>query len=546
MTQQQREFANHEKASDFTHEEGLALKHKVGRPTDAQAKAKRIAEIKEQLKRIRAEEIETATFLRDFRDDNKVLYFGLFEGEINPNKTLRWPKQNRKQEKLLAAFREPVYKTFTYTGSNRCGKTAVWAAIVPCYCAKKWLWDDEPIDFPHGKPRKIRVVGQDWEKHIATVVVPAMKEWWPKSRMVLTQKNNMGVEAMWTDEETGSTVEIMSNRQDPELFEGWHGDLIIYDEPPRRDIHIACARGLIDRGGRELFCATLLKEAWIDREVIKAMGPDGKPDRTVYTVHATIMDNVGFGITLENVQQFEKLLTEDEKQARIFGVPSYMSGLVYPQFSRKYRPEGHLVEPFAVPTSWIVDIAIDVHPRKRQAVLFIATSEKNERYVVDEVWEHGDGNWLAEEIVRRVRTNAYRVNRIVIDPLAKGDSNSENTTYDKVQAVLARHDLLLETASKDKDSGIIAVKSHLKGPNNEPSLFVFDSCTRFIAEIEGYMYEDKGENMGKPSKEDDDMMENLYRLCLLDTEYISPDQDDWFVDEDHGQQYATMDRMAGY
>ena len=126
---------------------------------------------------------------------------------------------------------------------------------------------------------------------------------------------------------------------------------------------------------------TLLKEAWVDREVIKARNEDGTPDTTVFNISGDIYSNVGFGITDEGVKQFEKTLTDDEKSARIFGKPSYLSGLVYPQFSRKI----HLREPFEIPTDWIVDIAVDVHPREKQAILFMATSSRGDRYLFHEL-----------------------------------------------------------------------------------------------------------------------------------------------------------------
>ena len=147
----------------------------------------------------------------------------------------------------------------------------------------KFLWSNKSLLhlFNHNKPRKVRLVGQDWEKSVKTVTIPELEKWWPKSRPVKKKKNNVGVDAFWMDEKTGSTLEIMSNGQESDLFEGWSGDLVVYDEPPKRDIRVANARGLVDRLGRELFVMTLLKEAWVDREVIKATTEDGKPNPRV-------------------------------------------------------------------------------------------------------------------------------------------------------------------------------------------------------------------------------------------------------------------------
>lgn len=427
-------------------------------------------------------------------------------------------KPNPPQQELLDAWLDEQYKTFIFSGGNRLGKTHIGVVIALSTLFGRFLWNNKRLYFPHTLPRKVRYIGQDWHKHIAQVVIPALYELWPKVRWKKPKKNLDGIEAIWTDPITNSTLEIMSCKQDSALHEGWFGDLIVYDEPPPRAIYIANARGLTDREGKELFSATLLKEAWIDKDVIKKMDSNGNPDLSVFSVHGEIYDNIGYGLTKTGVEQFANKLSEEERDARLLGIPSYMSGLVLPQFQRKT----HICKKrFKIPLDWIVDIAIDVHPRKRQAILFMATSPKNEKYLIHEIWDHGDGKWIGEQIMRKILTNHYRVGRIIIDPLAKSDTNNEDasSTFDKVDAVLANYGYILDTASKDKISGIIMLKELLLGPNKLPSLFILPDLPRTIVEIEGWMYDDKGDDIGKPQKVDDDFPENLYRLALLDTQW---------------------------
>jgi len=278
--------------------------------------AKQLAELDAISERALKEQEEKDRKLKEYRALNKIEYFNLpVEEDGIPANPL--------QEELLSAWEDPYFKIFTYTGGNRIGKTTIGAIVGISTMLGYWPWNRKRLYFPHNKPRKVRLIGEDWEKHISRVVIPAWEEWWPKGRSVKKKKNNMGVDAFWQDELTGSTMEIMSNNQDSGLHEGWHGDLIIYDEPPKRDIRVANARGLIDRQGRELFCMTLLKEAWISREVINARNDDGSPDRTVYNIDGDIYSNVGYGITIEGVEQFAKTLTDEEKQARLHGKPSY-------------------------------------------------------------------------------------------------------------------------------------------------------------------------------------------------------------------------------
>jgi hypothetical protein len=283
---------------------------------------------------------------------------------------------------------------------------------------------------------------------------------------------------------------------------------------------------------------TLLKEAWVHTDVVNARLVNGMPDPTVYSVQGTIFDNEGYGLTKKGIEQFAKTLTEDEKQARLHGIPSYMAGLVLPQFKR----DKHVIERFTVPLDWPITIAIDVHPRERQAALFLATDPKGERFAVDEIWEYGSGKELAEMIIRRVSQRNYRVIKAIIDPLAKSDTNNPMSTYEQIRLVLGRFDIPLRVGEKDKDSGILLIKEHLEGPNNQPSLFFFRDLVRTIFEIEGWLY-DKDQ---KAKKENDHMCENLYRLLLLNTKYYPPEDDDDGESVVASRSSLGANRITGY
>ena len=453
--------------------------------------------------------------------ENKVFFFSddfyKREGYISI-------RPNPPQKRLLDAWDNQDNKVFVYYGGNRMGKTTAGAILAVATLLGYWPWDRNktPI-FPFKLPTAIRWVGQDWEKHVKTVIEPAMDEWWPRLVRINSKKNNMGIRHFWSVPSTGSTLEIMSNKSESDVFEGWRGSLVIYDEPPKRDVRVACARGLVDEGGRELFTMTLIKEAWIHKEVILAKAEDGTPDMSTFCVAGTMFDNVGYGLKREHIVQFAKTLTDEEYEARVNGKPSYLSGLVLPQFDRKK----HVIDRFVVPLDYIVDIVIDIHPQKKQAVLFIATSPNNIKFLVNEIHKHGDGTVIANDIIRLILNNSFRVGRILIDPLAKADSNNLETTYGKIDKVLNLFGYYLETASKDKESGILSINNALLGPNNMASLFVFVDMKRTINEAENWMYD---KDTGKPQKIDDDMMENLYRGMLLVTQYYPPEDD--YVDEE--------------
>ncbi|KKN40955.1 hypothetical protein LCGC14_0728400 [marine sediment metagenome] len=486
-------------------------------------------EIIEENKLIQAQILEVQEKKLIYREQNLIEFFD----------TAPSPGPNPKQAQVIEAFLDPIFKTFGMSGGNRLGKTTLLTLIGLSILFGRYPWDTEisrrgaptPLAhlFPHNKPRKVRYIGQGWQDHIKAVVIPEIYKWWPESRQKQKLGNNIITDTWWKDVETGSTLEIMSNIQRPKVHEGWHGDAILYDEPPTRDIYIANARGLVDREGREIFACTLLDEPWIDRKIIKKVDANGKPDRKTFWVVGTTYDNVGYGIGEKGVKEFKEKLTEDEAKARIDGIPEYMQGLIY-EFDRNI----HLKPHFKIPLTWMVDIAIDIHPKEKQAVLFVATDPRNERYICDEIWEHGDGTKVGAAIVRKILSNAYRVNRVIIDPLAKGDSNNDETTFQKIFKALAAHNILLETASKDLEGGILSVKDHLMGPNEMPSLFLLDNCRRTLEEIEGYMWDGD-----KPRDEDDHMMENLYRICLLNTIYVDMDEEEAYVGNDNDGRNTT-------
>jgi len=490
---------------------------------------KELEKYKEDLKKFAEYEV----IKQRLKEDNRIEFF-----TTSPN-----PGPNPKQAQVLEAFIDPFYKTLGLSGGNRMGKTTILTLLGISVIVGKYLWSDQSLLhlFPHNFPRKVRYIGQGWNDHIKAVVIPEIYKWWPKNRKVKTRGNGVITDTFWQDEKTKGTFEIMSNNQQPKEHEGWSGDLNLYDEPCRREIYVANARGLVDRNGREVFAATLLDEPWIDREIVRKM-VDGKPDKRVFWVEGSSYDNVGYGISKEGLTEFADKLGKDEHDARIKGIPSYKSGLIL-NFNRKYRDRGgHLVERFEVPLDWMVDISIDIHPRKEQAVLFLATDPRNYKYVVQEIWENGNAKWVAEAIIKAVKYHSYRVNRVVIDPLAKGDGNNDESMYEIIAKILMQNGLTLETATKDKEQGILEMKTHLKGPNNEPSLFFFDDLRRTIYEIEGWMWD---KDTQKPQKIDDDQMENLYRLLLLNTKWTEPF--DFYAAYEQKPSFMTgRDAVTGY
>ncbi len=482
------------------------------------------------------------------------------------------------QQSILDAWKDPRYKVFVAAGSNRKGKTTLGITIAYAVMFGEWPWSGEKIPFPHNEPRMILYVGQGWESHIQKVVEPEMEKLWPKSRGAVgdvTKKNNQGIRALWIDPVTKSQLHVGSNNQDSDAFEGPKWDLIVWDEPPTRNIRVAAARGLVDRNGREFFVATLVKEAWVHKEVIKSRDENGNPDLSVFVKDGDIYDNVSRckcgaciirtetrgskvvgickehgeqeeydrrGLTLDGVNQFAKTLRANEKKARLEGRPSYLADLVLGKFDRNLNCRPRIQK---IPLNWIFDISIDFHPAKPWAIMFMGTDQKNFKYVTDFLELRGGPNAIGDQIVKFIEDNHYYVESITIDPLSKGDTNSHeaeiDTTFTKLEAKLASYGYTLEVASKNKTAGIDATNDLLMTENEMPALFIFDDLGKAIDQIEGWM---RDPETLLPSKKDDEACELLYRLVLKNTQWRDPRaiEEKTFNNRDEEEEFDPLGR----
>lgn len=426
-------------------------------------------------------------------------------------------------------------------GGNRSGKTEVgmcemYANALGC---RPWLSEDDPDYYTKFKhPIKIRVYGEDFGNHLKNVICPKMRKWISKKDLAApAKKNQQGVDVFWQIRSIYggvSTIELMSYEQGSEKMEGWDGHFIWFDEPPSRDIFIAAFRGLTDHDGLAVFTMTPLKEPWIfddlwtrqtdsyeedsltglredmDKEVEKLLA-----DISIYGVTMDMYDNIGFGLTEKSVKQFEALLDENEKAARIHGRFTHLQGLVYNSFDRNVHVLPNDVIDEILPDCTVYE-AIDPHPRKPHAVLFVAVAPDDTVYVYDELWYKGLVKNCAEaiKIKREDRHPVYTL----IDPIAcTPDPVSGTTMMDDFK----NHGVPTLKGSKDRARGIDLLNGKLRIINGRPGIFIAKRCTRTIYEFFHYVWDDfsgkaadKNDVKGTPRKKNDDMLECLHRILI--------------------------------
>jgi hypothetical protein len=282
-----------------------------------------------------------------------------------------------------------------------------------------------------------------------------------------------------------------------------------------RDKYVACKRGLVDYDGIFLMSFTPLKEPWIYDEIITK----GDPAVAAYGVNIT--ENPY--LSKEAIDEFEKSLTEEEKESRIKGQWLHLQGLVYKEFDARI----HLVQPFKIPKHWTGYCAIDCHPRTEQAITFAAVDEGERVYITHEQFSHISPEEIAEWVISHHVSTYPLSGGVLIDPSSQGDKNRGNSTYEIISQKLWKFKIGLELGSKDLDGGILQVKRFLKSPSNQSSLFMFDNLIRTIYEFTHYIWSDwrKSEvergSKQKPKDKDDHMLENIRRICLLPPRFLN-------------------------
>ena len=392
------------------------------------------------------------------------------------------------QQKVLD-FIQAEKKTVLMVTGNRGGKTTVGAIITAAICVP-YLREKLGVEFFNEKfPVKngrIRILCKDWEHHAGQVIVPALKEWLPLGSYD-TKKNNVGVEAFWTFK-SGWTIELMTNVQDTAIHEGWKGHFVWQDETTTRDKYVANKRGLIDYSGIYLMTFTAVDVSWVLDDIVLSQEPTIGCITGVSTYENTYLAR-------EDVETYEKTLTDTEKIARIGGNFLNLEGRVWKVFDHDI----HVVDDFKVPPDWPVVFQIDFHLSLPHAISFMTVNPYGQRFICGEIWQNMDSMELADEIVRMKTINVWRLKEGEIDALSKGDSSyvknrmgRTEDSYTVIERKLRMNGIRLGVGSKDEKSYVKSVEGWFKGVNGPPLLFVMRSCKETIRQIDRWTYDDSG------------------------------------------------------
>lgn len=428
------------------------------------------------------------------------------------------------------------------------------------------------------KTRRIRFCMFDYPNSFIKVNWPLFQMMIHPDEIADVIKENGRIKAIVN--EKGGFIEFMQYDQEVTKFQGSSRHAIFYDEEPPEDIRNENMMRIVDTDGEEVFLLTPLSGAVqhlydtvylprgreVEKEYnivehegliidaipgqlrdIEVVG--GDPD--IHVFFACIFDNKA--LSKSAAIRILNKMPKDERLVRAKGYFMFRSGLVY----KEYNDSLHLVEPIDwMNPEYQIYLAIDPHPRTPHAVLFMAVRRDGYLFVVDELFIECTAKELAEAIAEKL--NGKEPNLMLCDPLA--------WTPDPISKSCFAYELLdalriegikapLVKAPKDPHNGILAVRRALLDPETKkPRLFITKNCTRFRFEITRYSWDEwSGSAKGrknpkqKPRDKDDHMMENLYRLILINPQYTYDiiEEEDLVV---YGEALASqgMNPITGY
>ncbi len=358
-----------------------------------------------------------------------------------------------------------------------------------------------------------------------------------------------------------SQIHFRSYDQKREAFQGDDLDGILFDEEPPHDIYRECRMRLIDRNGEMLFTMTAVKgmtdllcEIFDDHDVIESryaplideIVPTIAQKGSIKFFSLWTPDNPH--IDQARVAEEAKLMTRPEIKARIYGIPTNMSGRIYPTFNHKI----HVVRRDFVPkigvSIWHV---LDPHDRKPWAMTWWAIDKIGRAFCVREYpWhrnfneiDHDDKTYadyvkLIKEIeLELIEEFGRSVSKRIIDPnygnaterKAEREGGQSKTTpkqelkklglhyIDGIDALEAGHLQVRKWLHYEEKNGEMIVK---------PRCFIADDCENTIRHLSKYSRGDIETADGdvkdnvKPLEKYKDFADNARYLFMANPHYI--------------------------
>lgn len=395
----------------------------------------------------------------------------------------------------LASLRSPA-RIVAYVGGNRAGKSTQGAAALAahhtrnypkCPCHGEWFAQNKRFT----GPIKSVIVATEFPI-IERTIEPKLRAMLPHDWVASWKRTPQGYLRRVIGKD-GGTIDILSNEMDQLAFESTDWDVAWIDEPTSQDHYVAIQRGLTDRRGYTYLTFTPLIQPWMKEGLVDQA--DGKfIDVIQADTYANTEDIHGNPIlSAEAIQELERSMPEELRDARIHGHFLHLKGVVY----REFVPSVHeRVWTYQYPDPVIA--VLDPHTRKPHHVIWAVVNRLDQVLIDRELVMEGTVQQLAKAILVTEQQAGYRVRKRLIDPNYGRTPNVVTGATFIEEIAKPPFPVRFTEADDAEEAGVYAVKKLLSyerqqplSPTNTPMLFFHrERCPRTIKSIRNLQYDD--------------------------------------------------------
>jgi hypothetical protein len=340
----------------------------------------------------------------------------------------------------------------------------------------------------------------------------------------------------------GSRIIFITAHSESMSFEGTAVDAVAFDEPPPRAIWTGVRRSTVDRCAPIALAFTPIgsNAAWLFHDLVSTA--DGQ---TVSVHSCSIFDNPFLSDDQRSALVTDPVMTEAEREARLYGRFISLSDCIYPTFD----PKVHVVEDFLPLPAWPCFEIIDPHQVKPWAIAICAVSPNRDIYFFRE-WPSEPFHKLRRDtrnlesyalLLRQIEGNLPIVTRLIDPNMGPRNDCIKGIHIPSFVEELGKYGIdTYHSFSDSLEIGEALVRRRLAfdpakplGPYNRPSLFVTRSCHNLINSLSYYAAKNKPGTFNDPmeGKRDEtfkDFADLIRYACVsqiadsMDTSFSTP------------------------
>lgn len=443
------------------------------------------------------------------------------------------------QQKLLDAYNDPAISTVIFCGANQVGKTEVSGRCLLATLKGVQPWDNRPRRFK--PPVHVAILLEDYPNH-ACIYLQKLHEIVPPEDLVVEERTQLGHPRVLKYKPTGSTAHIFTKDQESRRQESatWHE--LYVDEPCDRHQWIALSRGLQKYSGKTIMTMTPLSEPWIYDDIYSAAANYGGEKENIFAITADPEENrKSRGGYLEDsgVDAFREKLTEEEREARVFGRFMHLQGRIFQDFKDEHILKEDLVDPMDCP--W--GVVIDPHDRKPFFILwfYVAPGDDlifREEWPPFDFFETRQWGWGIDDYVLELKRHPKTFYRIMDPNYGRRTNMQTGLSISEQFQIRSSSDwpLAFNTSVDDSiEAGHKAVidllrwdRSRPMGAMNQPKLYVHASCRNTIKGFRNYTWDNYRGAVGygkgpkeKPKEEYKDPMDCVRYAVMAQPKHLA-------------------------